>query len=303
MIYSGRNPELVGPVFEQIEEELQFGIRVRYGGTAELAAMIMEEGENSPADIFYAQDAGALGALQAENLLIKLPDYLLDQVDLRFRSPAGYWAGITGRARVLNYNIELVKREQLPDSIWGLTDERWRGEVGWAPANASFQAFLSALRQIKGEQKAREWLEAMIENDVQVYPRNTPIVAALGRGEISLGLVNNYYLPRFRAEDPNFSVAAHFMDEDSGAMINVSGAAILRTSGRRERARAVLGKLLEPAVQEYFAAATFEYPLREGVTPPADQRPLSDVKTSDLDLSDIADLQATVRLLREVGAL
>ena len=232
-VYSGRSRDLVQPVLEDIEADPDINLEVRYGGSSELATTIVEEGAASPADIFYSQDAGALGALEAEGLLRELPTELLEIVDERFRSPAGHWVGITGRARVLNYNKDRVDEAELPDSIWELTEPQWAGEVGWAPQNASFQAFVTAMRQIEGEEKTRQWLEDMQDNNVRTYSANTPIVEALGRGEVKIGLVNNYYLYRFREEDPDFPVEDHYPQADAGSMINVSGAGIVVASEKQ----------------------------------------------------------------------
>lgn len=302
-IYSGRNEQLIGPLLERYEAATGTKINVRYGDTAELAAAILEEGQNSPADIFFGQDAGALGALQRANRTKSLPENILNKVDSRFRSPEGQWIGISGRARVIDYNTELVNENELPNSIWELTEEKWRGKVGWAPTNGSFQAFVTALRLTEGDERALEWLEAMRDNDAQVYSNNTTIVEALGRGEIELGLVNNYYLPRFQKENPNFPVAHHFTDSDAGSTINVAGVAIVDTTDHEEEAIALIEYLLTPESQEYFAQETNEYPLVTGVASPTDQVPLEQIKAPDIDLSNLDDLEGTLNLLQQAGVL
>ncbi|MEE9594979.1 MAG: substrate-binding domain-containing protein, partial [Candidatus Hydrothermarchaeales archaeon] len=178
-VYSGRGEDLVGPIIDKFREATGIGVDVRYGKTAELAATILEEGLKSPADLFFAQDAGALGALSTEGRLLKVSNSVLQHVEPRFRSPKDEWIGITGRARTVDYNVKLVDREELPESIWGFTEANWGdGKIGWAPLNGSFQAFITAFRVLEGEDKAREWLEGIIANDPQVYPKNSPIVAA-----------------------------------------------------------------------------------------------------------------------------
>ncbi len=302
-IYSGRNEELIGPLLEQFQTDTGITVNVRYGDTAELAAAILEEGQNSPADVYFGQDAGALGALQSENRTRPLPDNLLNQVDSRFRSPEGQWIGISGRARVLAYNVNQVSEDELPDSIWDLTEENWRGRVGWAPTNGSFQAFVTALRVTEGDERALEWLQAMEANDAQDYRNNTTIVEALGRGEIEIGLVNNYYLGRFTAEDPDFPVAHHYTEEDAGSMINVAGVAIVDTTDQEEQAIALVEYLLRPESQQYFAQETNEYPLVQGVAGPTDQVPLEQINTPDIDLSNLEDLDGTLALLQQAGVL
>lgn len=302
-IYSGRGEALIGPLIEQAEQDLGIDIEVRYGDTAELAIAILEEGSNSPADIFFGQDAGALGALAREGRTVELSDDLLSQVDERFRSPSGQWVGISGRTRVINYNTDLVDPSELPDSIWELTEPEWRGRVGWAPTNGSFQAFVTALRLVEGDERALEWLRGMQENDTIIYNNNTAIVEALGRGEVELGLVNNYYLYRFLAEDPDFPVAQHYTRGDAGSMINVAGVAVLDTTDQPEDAEAFIQYLLTPEGQAFFAEETKEYPLVVGIEPPEDQLSIDEINPPRIDLSDLADLEGTLELLQEAGVL
>ena len=305
MIYSGRNENLVGPLLARYQEVSGVTVNVRYGGTAELAATILEEGQNSPADVFFGQDAGALGALAQAGRFVQLPAAILDRVDPRFRSGDDNWVGASGRARVFVYNTEMLSEEELPDDIWALTDPKWKGMIGWAPTNGSFQAFVTAVRHLEGEERAQAWLEAMIANDVQVYPKNTPIVEATGRGEVVLGLVNHYYLYRFLAEDPDFQAKNHHPAAgDAGAMINVAGVGILDTAKDQAAAEAFVAFLLSEEAQTYFSEETNEYPLAAGVAATAEGLlPLADVNTPELDLSDLEDLQGTLMLLQEVNAL
>ena len=304
-IYSGRNENLVGPLLERYQEVSGVTVNVRYGGTAELAATIMEEGQNSPADVFFGQDAGALGALSLAGRFTQLPAEILDRVDPRFQSGSGDWVGASGRARVFVYNTEMVSMDELPNDIWELTEPQWKGKIGWAPTNGSFQAFVTALRVLEGEDRAREWLEAMIANDVQIYAKNTPIVEATGRGEVVLGLVNHYYLYRFLAEDPGFQARNHHPSAgDAGAMINVAGVGILDTAKDQAAAEAFVAFLLSDEAQTYFSEQTNEYPLVVGIPTTAEGLlPLADVNTPDLDLTDLDDLQGTLELLQEVNAL
>lgn len=303
-VYSGRSEELVGPLIEAFRADTGVEVEVRYGDTAELAATILDEGDNSPADVFFAQDAGALGALQAEGVLTELPQETLDLVEERFRSTEGNWVGASGRARVLVYSTELVEEADLPESILDLTDEEWAGRVGWAPTNASFQAQVTAMRVLLGEEETAAWLEGMIANDVQVFDGNAPQVEAAGAGEIAIGLVNNYYLPRTLAENPDLAAANHFLPgTDVGSLVNIAGAGILGTSDQTDVAEQFVAYLLTEASQTYFAEETYEYPLIDGIDPIGDQPSLDEVVSPDVDLSALADLQGTLDLLVEVGAI
>ncbi|MGB3656178.1 MAG: ABC transporter substrate-binding protein, partial [Rivularia sp. (in: cyanobacteria)] len=153
VVYSGRNKKLVSPIIEQAEKDLNLDIDVRYGKTSELAIALLEEGENSKADVFLGQDAGALGALEQKQITSPIPSEILEEVDSRFRSPTGNWVGVSGRARVVDYNTKLVKESDLPSSVWELTEPKWRGKVAWAPTNGSFQSFVTGMRGIEGDEK------------------------------------------------------------------------------------------------------------------------------------------------------
>ncbi|MDQ4044439.1 MAG: iron ABC transporter substrate-binding protein [Chloroflexota bacterium] len=304
-IYSGRSEELIGPAIELCSEATGVEAEVRYGQTAELAATIVEEGENSPASLYIAQDAGALGQLAQEGRLAELPESILARVDERFRSPDGQWVGLTGRARVLVYNTEILSEDELPESVFDLTNERWQGQVGWAPENGSFQAFVTAMRQVVGEEQTREWLEGMIANNAESFESNGAITRAVGAGEIPVGLVNHYYMYEVQAEEGEELPIAnyYFPNGDVGSLINVAGAAVLQDAPDQEQALAMLDCLLSQDAQQYFADTTFEYPLIEGVEPVEELPPLSEIDSPDIDLSDLADLQGTLDLLRDVGAI
>lgn len=300
-VYSGRNEAFVGPVVEAFERETGIEVEVRYGGTAPLAAQLLEEGGNTPADVFLAQDAGALGAVQKAGLFAPLPEELLGRVEPRFRSGEGGWVGVTGRARVL---IAREGATDTPSSVFDLIRPEYRGRVGWAPTNGSFQAFVTAMREVYGDALTEEWLRGMIANDAVVFSGNTPIVEAVGRGEIDFGLVNHYYLFRFTAEDPDFPAENVFLpDADVGALVNVAGAGVLEASDQRDAALRFVGFLLSEEAQRHFADNVKEYPLAAGVEADPVLPPLSEIETPDVDLSDLDDLEGTLELLMEAGAL
>ena len=303
-IYSGRSEELVGPLLEQFTDETGIEVEARYGDTAEMANLILTEGENSPADVFFAQDAGALGAVAEQGLLAALPNETLDLVDERFRSPSGEWVGVSGRARVVVYNTDAIAEADLPDSIFGFTGAEWSDRIGWAPTNGSFQSFVTALRVIEGEDRAREWLEGIQANDPSVYEGNNPALDAVIAGEVDVAFINHYYLMQRLVEDPDAPAANYFLtDGDPGALVNVAGAGILPPAAHDEAARLLVDFLLSEQAQEYFATETKEYPLIEGVEPDGELPPLESIGTPEIDLSDLSDLEGTLELLQEVGVL
>ena len=305
VIYSGRSESLVGPIIEQFQTVTGIEVNVRFGKTAELAATLLEEGVNSPADVYWAQDPGGLGAVSESGMLAPLPQDILEAVDPRFRSPEGLWVGISGRARVIVYNTNELSPADLPDGIWGFTDPKWKGKIGWAPTNGSFQVMVTGMREIWGDGKTRQWLEGILANEPVVYEKNTPTVAGTAAGEVEVGLVNHYYLYRFlREEGEDFSARNHFLlDGGPGSLVMVAGAGILNTAPNYENAENFLRYLLSRVSQQYFATQTFEYPLVEGVQTHPELTPLTKLNNVDIDIADLADLKGTVALLSEVGVL
>ncbi|ADO75241.1 iron ABC transporter substrate-binding protein [Stigmatella aurantiaca] len=304
-VYSGRNERLVGPLYKAFTAKTGIEVKVRYGETPQLVATLMEEGAKSPADVFVAQDAGALGALAKAQLLQPLPKAQVEKVDARFRSPEALWVGLSGRARVVAYNTAKVKPEQLPTGIQGFTEPAWKGRIGWAPTNGSFQAFVTALRLMKGDAAAKKWLEGVKANAPRTYKNNAAIVEALGRGEIDVGFVNHYYLYAAKKDQGEaLPVANHFLAAgDPGTLVNVSGAAVLKSSKKAEAAQQLIAFLLDTQAQQHFAQETFEYPLVPGVAAASALPALSKVGSPDLDLSKLEDLKGTLRLLQETGVL
>ena len=303
IIYSGRSESLVDPIIQQFKGATGIDVQVKYAGTAALAATLLEEGDNSPADVFYAQDPGGLAAVSG--MMTELPADIIELTPEWARSGEDRWVGVTGRARVVVYGTDNLTEADLPDDLWGFTEPEWKGRVGWAPTNGSFQAMVTALRVGWGEDRAEEWLRAMIDNDVQIYPKNTPQVAAAAAGEIDVGLVNHYYLYRFLAEEGEDFPArnAHLRGGGPGAIVMVSGAGILKTAENSENAEAFIRFLLSAVGQQYFAGQTFEYPLVEGVRPSVLLTPLDEIGQPDITLADLADLAGTQALLQKTGAL
>lgn len=305
VVYSGRGEDLVQPIVDRFTEETGIQVEVRYGNSAEMLLLIQEEGDNSPADVYYSQGAGFLGTLSDSGGLAELPDDILDRVvDPELRSPNGDWVGLTGRARVVAYNSDALSEDEVPDSLLDFTDPEWRGRIGWAPTNASFQDHVTALRFLLGEDGAREWLEGIMANDPVTYENNGSILQALAAGEIDVGFVNHYYLYTNLAEDPDLPVANKYYSEgDPGALVNIAGAGILSTSDQEALAQEFLRFLLSPEAQQMFAESNFELPVVADVEPPEGLPRIDALVLPVFDLNLLLDLQGTVDLLIDVGAL
>ena len=301
-VYSGRAEEYVAEFFAEFQTQTGITVNARYGDSAELAAQILEEGTNSPADLFLSQDAGALGAVSTAGLLTELPESITSVVDPNFVAPDGTWVGVTGRARVFAYAPDRVTA--LPTSIDDLTDAKYQGRLGIAPTNSSFQAFVTALRQIRGEAAAEKWLRAIQKNAV-LFPKNSAIVEAIDAGTIDIGLVNHYYVFEV-AEELGREINAKvgfFAAGDPGNLINASGAGIFKTAKNSTGAEKLIAFLLEEKQQANFVARLSEYPVTKGVAGPSQLPALSEIGAPKIDFNALKDLAATQALLTKVGLI
>ncbi len=304
-LYSGRIPAAIGGAVDGYEARADRDVQVRFADTADLAATLIEEGDASPADVFFAQEPGAISAVAEAGLLATLPADVLELVQPRFRDPEGRWVGVTGRARVIAYARERVGRSELPPSPFGLVDPRWEDRVGWSPASSSMQEYVTALRARYGDDRTREWLEGMVDNGAQAYKDNVSIRDAIAAGEIDAGLINHYYVAQAVAEEgPDYPVAVYFPPGGLGSLMLLTSVGVLDSSDRKPEAFEFVRSLLSPPSQGFFTNSAKEYPLASGVEPdPALEVPLASVPTTSAELVDLGELQATIELMQESGAL
>ncbi|MEX2275262.1 MAG: iron ABC transporter substrate-binding protein [Actinomycetota bacterium] len=306
-VYTGREEEFVADLFEDFTQETGVPVEVRYGDSAELAATLVEEGDSSPADVFFSQDAGSLGAVDEAELLAPLPTDLVDRVEPRFRADDGDWVGTSGRGRVAVYNTDEVDPNALPTAVEGFTDPAWKGRIGLPPTNSSFQAFVAAMTITEGEEATRTWLQGIMANDPVFYEDNGATTRAVAAGEVEVGLVNHYYKFEVEAEDGELPIENHYFEAgDPGAMINAAGVGILTSSEHATEAEAFVDYLTSPAGQEYFTTRTWEYPTvpASGAEPPKELIPLERFRGPQIDLSELGgQLQPTLVLLADVGML
>lgn len=304
-LYSGRNEELVGPLLEQIEEATGVAVEVRYGDTAEMAAQILEEGEATPADVFFGQDAGALGALAGEGRLAELPPEILDAVNDEYQATDGTWVATSARARVVAYDPAQVTEADLPQNLDALLDPRWNGLIGYPPTNASWQAFVTGLRVDRGEDGAREWLEGFAANNPVRFENNNGTLDGVDGGNVALGLINHYYIyPRFEEFGMDgVNARIHYVGGgDPLGLVNVAGAGVVAETDAPEAAQAVVEFLVSEQAQQYFTDETAEYSVRDGVTSTVhDLPPIDALQNPDIDLAELSSLEETLALLQETG--
>lgn len=307
VIYSGRGASLVDPLISQIEESTGVDIEVRYASTPEMAAQIAEEGEASPADVFFSQDAGALGALSDAGLLQTLDESVIEVVPEKYRGADGNWVATSLRARVLTYDSESLEESEVPDTIDALLAPEWKGRVGYAPTNASFQSFVTGLRVDRGDEAAEQWLRDFLANEPQTFENNLALLEAADTGAVELGLTNHYYWYNAAAEKgaENMRARVRYMAKgDPGALVNVAGVGILASTDRPDEAARVVEAFLSESSQRFFIEETSEYPVVAGITAESrDLPPIESLGGPDIDLGDLDSLEETQAMLSRVGMI
>lgn len=304
-IYSGREEEYVAGLFDDFEEAEGITVEERYADSAEFAATLLEEGDASPADVFFSQDAGSLGAVAEAGLFTEIDSDVLAPVDDRFKSPDDLWVGTSGRARVAAYNTDDLTEADMPESVMEFTDPEWRGRIGFPPTNSSFQAFIAAMILLEGEDETRSFLDGLAANEPKFYEDNEATTRAVADGEIDVGLVNHYYIYEVAREEGDIPVANHFFaNGDPGALVNAAGVGVLATSDNPDEAQAFVEYVTGEPGQRYFGENLVEYPVVDGFEVNEELVPLEEIDSPDIDLSDLGGtLDPALRLMSETGLL
>ncbi len=305
-IYSGRTENLIEPVLDAFACETGIGVAVRWGSSTDLALLIAEEGDKSPADVFLSRSPGPVGFLESEDLLGSIDQQVLDLVEPGNRSDSGRWVGFSGRKRVLVYNQDEVSTDGLPASIFDLTEERYRGQVAIPATNGSFVDWFTVFRDQHGSDVASDWLVAMVANDAQPYPNNRAIVEAVGRGEIEMGLVNHYYnyQEQIALGDAHRAENHNLADDDIGSLLIITAASVIGSSENTEEANRLMEYLLTGPVQTYFSQETFEYPLAAGIEPAEILPPLSALEIGTVDFDALGGgFEETTAIIEASGIL
>ena len=284
-VYSGRTENLIRPVLDAFACEAGVSVAVRWGSSTELALLMAEEGDRTAADIFLSRSPGPVGFLESQGLLGTIEPAVLDLVEPQNHSASGTWVGFSGRKRVLVYNVDSYMAEDLPQSVFDLTDERFRGEVAIPATNGSFVDWFTVFRDQYGSDVAAGWLADMVDNDARYYPNNRSIVEAAGRGEIEMGLVNHYYQYQEAAAAGDSHRASNWdlADDDIGSLLIITAATVTAASDKNDEATELLRYLLGESAQRYFSEETFEYPLAAGVQPVDILPPLNALEIGSVD--------------------
>ena len=304
-LYSGRIAAAIGGAIDAYEADSDTDVQVRFADTGDLAATLVEEGDNSPADVFFAQEPGAIGAVEgagpageaaARTSSTRCRRSTATRTGAGSGSPAGRARSPTGRAST---------SPSFPTRRSSSPSPAWKGRVGWSPASDSLQQYVTAVRLTYGDDVAREFLEGMVANDAVAFPDNVTIRDAVANGEVDVGLINHYYIAQaIAAEGPDYPVKAYFPPKGLGSLLLLTSAGVLESSERKEEAFDFIRSLLSADGQHFFTSTSKEYPLAEGARPdPSITVPLDEIPVPDVDLNDIGEIQETVELMQETGAL
>lgn len=305
-LYSAQHEGMTKALVAAFEKQTGISVRVRFGEDAELANQIAAEGSASPADVFLTENSPPLMLLEQKRLLAKVAPATLAEVPARYSSPAGEWVGVAGRATALIYNPKLIAVGRLPRSILDLGGLAWKGKLAIAPSEADFQPVVAAVLKLEGRSAAKRWLAGFARN-AKVYNDNEGIVAAVERGQVAAGVIDHYYW--YRAAEANGmrdmrSKLYYFGNRDPGALIDVSGAAVLRSSKNGSLAQRFLAFLVsKTGGRTLVASGDWEYPLGSGVAPASQLKPLSQLDPPRIRLAQLGDGSEALRLLQEAGLL
>jgi iron(III) transport system substrate-binding protein len=305
-LYNGQHEQTTGALVAAFEKQTGIKVNVRSGDEATLGNQILQEGESSPADVFYTENTPVLEALREKGLLAAVAPATLAAVPSRYDSAQGDWVGVSARVSVLVYNTSQIAPSQLPGSILELAEPKWKGKVGFAPSETDFQPLITSIVKLDGIATAERWLKGLQANS-KLYPDNETVVAQVNNGESAVGLINHYYWYRLRAEvgQGGMHSALHcYAPGDPGDLVDVSGAAVLKSSSHQAAAQAFLAFLLSRAGQETIAHShSYEYPLRPGVSPAPGLRPFAQLKPAPLTPAELGDGSAALALEQKLGLL
>jgi iron(III) transport system substrate-binding protein len=305
-LYNGQHEQTTAALVAAFEKQTGISVNVRTGDEAELGNQIIQEGSNSPADVFYTENTPVLEALRERGLLAPVAPSTLAAVPGRYDSAEGDWVGVSARVSVLLYNTSQVSASQLPDSILELAEPKWKGKLGFAPSETDFQPLITSIIKFDGVPAAERWLLGLQANS-RLYPDNETVVAQVNNGESAMGPINHYYWFRLRSEvgaGAMHSALHYYAAGDPGDLVNVSGAAVLKSSSHEAAAQRFIAFLVSRTGQETIAhSSSYEYPLRPGVAPAPGLRPFAQLKPAPLTPSELGDGKAALALEQKLGLL
>jgi len=310
-LYNGQHEQTTDALVAGFEDETGITVNVRNDDEDTLADEIVADGSHTPADVFYTENSPALEYLQSKGLLAKVDSSTLSKTPSRYDSPQGDWVGVSARVSVIIYNPSLISESDLPTSVLQLADPRYAGKLAFAPGETDFQPVVTAVDRAYGKQQTLRWLSGISANaGGHLYPDNETIADEVNRGAVAFGVVNQYYWYRMGAEIGESNIhsrIAYFSPHDPGYVVDVSGAAVLKSSAHQATAQRFLAFLVSRRAQEIIAdpskSISYEYPLASGVQTKAPETPFSDLQPNPITVAELGDGSTAISLLKQAGLL
>jgi iron(III) transport system substrate-binding protein len=307
-LYNGQHEQTTDALVARFEKLTGISVSVRSDDEAVLAAQITQEGSNSPADVIYTENSPALEYLQQKGMLAPVTPSTLAHTPTAYSSPQGDWVGVSARVSVLVYNTQRLKPSQLPTSVMQLADSQWKGKLALAPSETDFQPIVTSVARTYGDAKALQWLNALKANaGSRSYPSNETLVHEVNVGQATIGLINQYYWYRERAQvgaSGMHSAIAYFAPRDPGYVVDVSGAGVLKSSTHQAQAQRLLAFLVSAQGQQIIAHSdSFEYPLASGVKTAQSETPFNELRPNPVDVAALGDGANAVALLQKAQLL
>lgn len=307
ILYGAQHPQVEAMLADAFTKKTGIPVKIHDGEGPDIAAQIIQEGAKSPADVFYTENSPELNLLAEKGLLAKLDPATIAQIPAEYNGADDAWVGVTARENVLDYNPSKIVETALPASLLDLANPAWKGKIGIAPSDGDFLPLVSAVIDVYGKDKALAWLKGLKAN-AKIYEDDEGVTAAVAHGDVAVGVINNYYYYRLRTQlgaSGIHSQIYHFKDADIGGLVNVSGAAVLKSSKHPKEAQEFVAFLVSHEAQEMLGKSdvAFEYPLRPGVAPNKVLKPFKELQPPAIKASALGDDQEAGQLLQEAGLI
>ena len=305
VIYNAQHEQLLDELIPLFEEESGLDVELRHGKDLEMANQITEEGEDSPADVFLTENSPAMTIVDNAGLFAELSETATGAIPDDYIPANRAWTGFLARSTVAMYNTDSMTEADMPASILDFADPEWEGRVAFSPTGADFQAIVSAVLELEGEEATRTWLEGLEANGV-IVQNNLVVMQSVDSGEVDAGIAYHYYWYRDREEngtDSDTSALHFFGDQDPGAFLSISGAGILASSEKQAEAEEFLTWLTGTEAQQAMAESyALEYPLNPDASLNPEVKPFGELEPPQVDVSSLNGPQVT-DLMTEAGLL
>jgi iron(III) transport system substrate-binding protein len=307
-LYSGQHEQTTQSLVTAFEKSTGIKVNVRYDDEDTFTDEIVMEASHPVADIFYTENSPPLEYLQEKGLLAPVDPSTLAKTPSKYDSPKGDWVGISARVSVLIYNPSLIREADLPTTVLQLANPKYKGKLAFAAGETDFQPIVTSVYRTYGEAKTLAWLRGIAANaGSHVYPDNETIADEVNRGAVAFGVVNQYYWYRMGAELGKANIHSkitHFAPHDPGYVLDVSGAAILKSSKHQADAQKFLAFLVSKQGQEIIAhSLSYEYPLDDGVQTAAPETPFDQLQPNPITIPELGDGSTATSLLQRTGLL